>query len=95
MGLEFVEFWMAVEEEFGFPVEEIDAARILTVGDMVDYLGRKTGLGFVNQIRVGRRYVALTEERLLAEVIRVLEMTLGEVGPVDRSSRFVEDLGMG
>ena len=95
MGLELVEFVLSLEEEFGFPIDEMDAEKIQTVGELVEYLGRKTGLGFVKDVRVGGRYIPLTEERLLEEVIRILESVVGKIDKVELGSRFIEDLGMG
>jgi hypothetical protein len=45
MGLDAVEFVLAVEDAFGLAIPNQDAARLLTPGDVVDYLERRLPKG--------------------------------------------------
>jgi acyl carrier protein len=45
MGLDLVEFVMAVEEAFGIAIPDEDAQELLTPGDLVRYLERRLGQG--------------------------------------------------
>ncbi|MBU6455318.1 MAG: hypothetical protein KGS72_26340 [Cyanobacteria bacterium REEB67] len=41
MGLDSVELVLAIEEEFGIEIADVDAGQIFTVGQMYDYLRHK------------------------------------------------------
>lgn len=42
--LDMVEFVIGLEEEFGFAIQEKDAEKFATVGDVVDFIKRKNEL---------------------------------------------------
>lgn len=41
-SLDIVELIMALEEEFDIEVPEVEAEKIITIGDVVDYIAEKT-----------------------------------------------------
>ena len=86
MGLDGVELLMAVEEEFGLRISDEDGARMITVGDMHDYV--------VAQLRA--RGEMPSEEAIWQKVREIIIEQLG-IRPeqVVRSADFVRDLGVG
>ena len=85
MGLDAVELVMAIEDEFDLHISDDDAAKMITVGDMHDYV--------VAQLRA--RGETPSEEAVWKKVHEIVVEQLG-VRPeqVVRSAEFVRDLGL-
>jgi hypothetical protein len=83
MGLDTVELVMAVEEEFGIEIPNIDAAKLTVVGDMHNYIVR------VLQQRGDSPDEVQIWNRLSAVVVKQLGVRPEQV---TRSADIVKDL---
>ena len=81
MGLDSVELVMEVEDRFGIKIEDEEATKICTVGDMFRIVREKVQHSSDEQLWESLR-------GLIAEELRV---PVQEIRP---ESRFVEDLNM-
>ena len=85
MGLDAVELVMAFEEAFDLSIPEKDAEHLVTVGDVQDYIFRQTR----------ERPHPPSEKEILERLKIIIADTLSvETARIERSSRFVQDLGM-
>lgn len=86
MGLDTVELVMAVEEEFDIEISDADAARLISVGDMQEY---------VMQTLQSRG--TSTDEHAIWERLRTLIVEQLGVRPdeVKREAEFIRDLRVG
>lgn len=85
MGLDIVELVMIVEEEFDIDIPDKDQEKILTVGELSDFVvGELT--------RLGRP----VNPDVIFETVRNIAAERAEVEPerVTRDSRFIDDLGL-
>jgi acyl carrier protein len=92
MGLEMVELVLAVEEEFGIVIEDIEAERSLTVGDFCDTVARlvrETGRAAIRERSDLEAYVW----QLLVAIISRQHGVPPD--SITRATRFIEDLGYG
>lgn len=85
MGLDLVEFVLAIEEEFDIQIPADAAENINTPRDLINYL---TAIPKIRENR-SRDYVALTVMMILEDEIGVSRDEMSE------DSRFIEDLDMG
>lgn len=80
MGLDLVEFVMAVEEEFELRIPDEEAAKLLTLGDVHAWVLAHFGRGTNDPAVVWVRICALAEEqfdvdaRLMTPQTRLLEL---------------------
>lgn len=85
MGLDSVELVMSFEEEFDIEIPDAVAEKMMTVGDVVDYVAAE----------LARRGERVNPSDVF---FRVRGRTVGilsvDPGKITRSSRFVDDLGM-
>lgn len=63
MGLDLVEFLIGIEEDFDLDIPDIDAARLLTLGDVHDYLVSHFGRNTNDPELVWQRLLVLAEEQ--------------------------------
>lgn len=69
MGLESVEFILAVEERFGIEITDEQAIALKTIGELRDCVGRVLGRKFARGCHTSRTFYQL--RRALIEVLRV------------------------
>ncbi len=82
MGLDAVEIVMDVEDHFGIVIDDDEAGRMRTVGDLVALIRSRVDLpddsAILNELRA-----------IVADVLGI------DTGKVAFDARFVEDLGVG
>ena len=83
MGLDIVELIMSIEEEFAIEIPDADAEKLVTVGQIADYIAEKQKAPPQDQWDIWQRLQALISEH---EAIPREKIT--------RHSRLVEDLGL-
>ncbi len=88
MGLDSVELVLATEEEFGISIDDADAARLTTPGELADYVALRLGTPAGQQYPWSRDYLL---RRIITLTSRQLGIPIAKIHP---DSRFVQDLGM-
>jgi acyl carrier protein len=87
MGLDTVEFVMAIEDEFAICINDHDAAHIFTVGQLCDHI----------QLRLMTEHglAVHNHEHILRRVAKILTAEF-RINPamIHRDARFIDDLGL-
>jgi acyl carrier protein len=91
MGLDIVELVMAVEEKFGISIDNEEAAKALTVGDLKRLVRAKLDVADAPNL-LGKPRTAKWSEEEVSSLLRELIIKQLGVRDFDDSSRFVDDL---
>jgi acyl carrier protein len=92
MGLETVELAMMVEDEFGITVPDLEMERARTMGDLYDLVLRLTQNTRSARLRQREDLDQHVWDRLAKFVAELGDVP---VETIQRSTRFIEDLGYG
>jgi acyl carrier protein len=93
MGLDIVEFVIAVEGSFGIDIPDKDAMALETPRLLIEYLGRHLATYDVAPMRDPN--ASWTRQEIETQIVNLIESELGvDMTKYTLDSRFVRDMGL-